>query len=572
MNHQNNIYTPITRGGLEDFMPKSLWKKGLVVGIILLFVGTSFDSVSNAEIKNFDIKSNDITYIRNNEKTYFGSPPEEWNKTFGGLKSDDGYSVKQTSDGGFIIAGLKDSWMDENMTDYGEGWLIKTDNNGNIQWDRIFEGRGRRYFTSIGLTSDGGYIMTGITNEYNEMGDADIWLVKTDNSGNEQWNKSFGSNYLRDFGYGVQQTTDGGYIITGWIDNFVDNNNGSLCLIKTDNNGNMQWNKKFTGVWSARGQSVQQTSDNGYIITGFVDTAQGYEDIWLIKTDSNGNEQWNKTYGGTNYNFGFSVQQTAEGGYIVAGIYNVHSVNSTYYGNLWLIKTDNNGNMQWNKIYDETNFYWGVFVQQALDGGYIITGSIPSNSNGNSDVWLIKTDNNGNMQWDKTFGGINNDGGKCVQQTHDGGYIITGYASSFSTGSYDVWLIKVKSENQPPEPPTITGLTSIKPKISYIWNFTTIDPNNDEVFYQINWGDNNITDWLGPYHSGTSDSESHFYKNKGTYTIKAKAKDVYGNESEWATLAITVPYSYNIPFLSFLERFFERFPNAFPILRHMLGY
>jgi hypothetical protein len=126
--------------------------------------------------------------------------------------------------------------------------------------------------------------------------------------------------------------------------------------------------------------------------------------------------------------------------------------------------------------------------------------------------------------------------------------------------------------NYPPEKPTITGPISVKPNIAYKWNFTSTDPDNDDVFYQINWGDGNTTDWLGPYHSGVSDPESHTYTIKGSYTIKCIAKDINGAESDWGTLAITVPCSYKLPIILLLDKFFQSFPDAFPILRHLLGY
>jgi hypothetical protein len=552
--------------GEEKKMMKGVANKVIVFGIIMLFVGTSIIPCITGEIgtkKLSDIFFNqEIKESKPSHQMSYGDPPdEEWNRTFGGQNYDGGFSVKQTPDGGFIIAGYKDHWYDENGTAYGDGWLIKTNKDGNIEWDTIIEGEGAGLFYSIALTSDGGYIMTGITHEYN-LHVGDVWLVKTDSTGDTQWNKTFDSSpYLMDSGNCVQQTIDGGYIITGYADN--DGYTSTLWLIKTYQNGYEQWSKKFNGIWGNRGYSVLQTLDSGFIITGYKDDI-----VWLIKTDNSGNEQWNKTFG-ENSGSGNSIQQTIDGGYIITGYEYMGSANSH---EVWLIKTNQNGDMQWSKTFGGTNHDVGRSVDQTKDGGYFITGDTDSFGAGSNDVWLIKTDNNGNMQWNKTFGGMNYDFGWCGQQTYDGGYIITGIRTS-SADNYDLWLIKVKGENLPPEKPKIDGLIRVGVKIAHQWNFTSTDPNDDDIFYFVDWGDGTNTSWSSlTYNSGETMAQSHKYSEKGTYTIKAKAKDIYGLESDWGTLSVTMPCSYNIPLIQFWEKFLERFPHVFPILRHLMGY
>jgi len=254
--------------------------------------------------------------------------------------------------------------------------------------------------------------------------------------------KTFGgSNH--DKGHFAQQVADGGYIITGYTQSFG-NGYSDVWLIKTDLEGNEQWNQSYGGTSSEEGQSVQETTDGGYIITGSTSSfGNGDFDLWLIKTDVDGNQQWNHTFGGDEYDEGISIEQTIDGGYFITG--------RTYsFGNgnfeVWLIKTDSYGNEIWNQISGEISANRGNSFQQTTDGGYIITGSISSSGNGGLDVWLIKTDSEGNDEWDQTFGGNYYDEGNYVQQTMDGGYIITGYTSSFGNGAYDVWLIKADSE------------------------------------------------------------------------------------------------------------------------------
>ncbi len=257
----------------------------------------------------------------------------------------------------------------------------------------------------------------------------------------EQWNMTFGGSD-DECARSVRQTSDGGYIIAGYTKSYGAGGFDGW-LIKTDGNGNKKWSKTFGGEDWDDFYSVQQTSDNGYIIAGVTRPYVGsWNDAWLVKTDKNGNRQWSKIFGGSDEDYAYSVQQTIDGGYILAGATPSYGAGGS---DAWLIKTDNNGNEMWNKTFGGTNWDYANSVKQTSDGGYILAGHTRSYGAGQEDFWLIKTDSNGNEMWNKTFGDTAGDFAYSVQQTVDGGYIIAGDTWSYGAGNDDAWLIKTDS-------------------------------------------------------------------------------------------------------------------------------
>jgi hypothetical protein len=395
---------------------------------------------------------------------------ELWTKTLGGTKYDAVSSVQQTSDGGYILAGATGSYGNvrtdvEGVVYYDvpwDVWLIKTDANGNEQWNKTFGGTGFDEANSVQQTSDGGYILAGTTSSYG-AGGWDFWLIKVGTkeavitpteaitpiidkspekpiSGfvphSEQWQKTFGGTGKLDWAESVKQASDGGYIIAGRTKSYG-TGNSDAWLIKTDANGIEQWNKTFGGTEDDGATFVQQTTDEGYILAGFTFSyGAGSNNAWLIKTDKNGNEQWNKIFGGNGYDAAFSVQQIKDGGYILGGATSSFGAGSD---DAWLIKTDTNGNELWNKTFGGLDTDIAYSVQQTSDGEYILAGFTNSYGAGHGDTWLIKTDANGNLQWSKTFGGTVIERAYSVFQTSDGGYALAGV---INIPISNAWLIK----------------------------------------------------------------------------------------------------------------------------------
>src|SRR5574341_96915 len=360
-----------------------------------------------------------------------------WDKPFGGPGDDTAASVVETSDGGYIITGTTSSYS----AGGSDIWLIKTDANGNRLWDKPFGGPGDDKAASVVETSDHGYIITGTTSSYS-AGGSDIWLIKTDAKGNRLWDKPFGGKD-NESAVAIEHTSDGGYIITGTTSSYSAGGS-DIWLVKTDANGSRIWDRPFGGPGDETAASVVDTSDGGYIITGTTSSySAGGSDIWLIKTDANGNRLWDKPFGGPGDDTAASVVETSDHGYIITGTTSSYSAGGS---DIWLIKTDAKGNRLWDKPFGGKDNESAVAIEHTSDGGYIIAGTTSSYSAGGSDIWLVKTDANGNRLWDKPFGGPGDDTAASVVETSDDGYIIAGTTSSYNAGGSDVWILYVKDE------------------------------------------------------------------------------------------------------------------------------
>jgi hypothetical protein len=360
-------------------------------------------------------------------------------RTYGSPNEDDSYSVCQTEDGGYIIAGITDTYGYFSFDVY----LIRTDAFGDTLWTKVYGGHAWDYALSVQETSDGGFVVTGYTHSFGH-GDADVFLIKTDAQGEFLWIKTYGEQSGDEVGNCVQKTLDGGFIIAGST-NSNDAINTDVYLIKTDASGIVLWTQTYGGPLYDSASFIQQTLDGGYILTGPTHSfGAGQNDIYLLKTDAFGNSLWARTYGTTALEGGHTVRQTPDGGYVVLA-------GTTLYdaaGDIVLLKTDASGEMTWWKLYGGTHLQSGNSLDLTSDGGYIIAGSNFSYATWTGDLCLYRTDSLGDTLWTRQIGGSGTDYAFSVEQTSDGGFIMAGGTDSYGAGLYDVYLVKVDKEGR----------------------------------------------------------------------------------------------------------------------------
>jgi len=291
---------------------------------------------------------------------------------------------------------------------------------------------------SLIQTSDGGYAIAGTTTSFG-AGEVDVYVVKLDAHGNLQWTKTIGGKGW-DAGLSLIQTSDGGYAIAGYT-SLIFEGGGDVYLVKLDAKGNLQWTKNIGGPGNEIGHSLIQTSDGGYAIAGKTYSfGAGWADVYVVKLDANGNLQWTKTIGGKDFEAGYSLIQTSDGGYAIAGYTDSFGAGRE---DVYVVKLDAKGNLQWTKTIGGSKRDWGESLIQTSDGGYAIAGTTTSFGAGGRDVYVIKLDAKGNLQWTKTIGGRSVEKGSSLVQTSDGGYVIAGETESFGARNGDVYVVKL---------------------------------------------------------------------------------------------------------------------------------
>ena len=440
---------------------------------------------------NYIAVANKTVSVTCRDDEFFSMPMDmAWDKTFGGALSDKIYSMIQTSDGGYILGGPSSSNMSgeksENSRGLNDYWVVKIDASGNKEWDMTFGGSNDDGLHSLIQTSDGGYLLAGESSSNisgdkseNSNGLTDYWVVKLDSNGNKLWDKTYGGSN-NDICFKAIQTSGGNFLLFGSSNSNVsgdksENAKGGydFWIIKIDSSGNKIWDKTIGGNGADYPASIIETKDGGFLLSGQStsdisgdksEDSRGGFDYWIVKADSSGFKQWDKTYGGNDVDNLWSIIQITDGSYFLAGesssnISGDKSESSKGFMDYWVVKTDSVGNKIWDKTYGGTNYDNLSSVIQSTDGGYFLSGSSMSNisgdktenSRGASDFWIVKIDAGGNKQLDKTIGGsLEDEIGKSIYTSDNCVFLggaslsnISGDKSENGRGGNDFWIVKL---------------------------------------------------------------------------------------------------------------------------------
>jgi hypothetical protein len=397
----------------------------------------------------------------------------QWARQYGGGTSDHrAYSIQQTSDGGYIVAGSTDSFSAGGR----DIWVLKLDSNGDIEWQKTYGGSNRDTARFTQQTSDGGYIVAGFTNSFGVFGGSKLWILKLSSPGDIEWQKTYGGG-----GAGadsIQQTNDGGYIVAGTT--YMSNSFVDFWILKLLSNGDIEWQRTYGGSDHDLAESIQQTTDGGYIVAGHTGSfGAGLYDFWVLKLDSNGDIEWQKTYGGSSFDQLYSIQQTNDEGYIVAG--DTMSFGDLIYTDSWILKLSSNGDIEWQKTYGGSRFDQLYSIQQTNDGGYIVAGDTQSFGDLiDKDPWVLKLSSNGDIDWQYTYGESSFDHLYSIQQTSDGGYVTAGMASPLRYD--DIIVLKLYSDGDiDPSCGFIAGSNALIVDTSISPENTSVIPQNTDV-------------------------------------------------------------------------------------------
>jgi len=363
----------------------------------------------------------------------------QWASIIGGLSADRVLSTQPTSDGGYVLAGHTASYG----IGFYDAWCVKLDSKGNVQWQKTYGGPDFELAYDIKETADGGYVFVGTTTSFGASpGEGDFWCVKLDSSGNVQWQRTYGGARAED-ATAIAVASGGGYFIAGFTYSFGLGEDDIWC-IKIDSSGNILWQRTYGGGEFDYAEAMISTGDGGCIAVGSTSSlgVGGYSDAWCVKLDASGNVQWQKTYGGPNSDHAYTVARTTDGGYVVAGETSSFGAGKT---DAWCLKIDSSGNVQWQKAYGGLNYDRAKSTAGTSDGGCVIAGVTFTTVAGDSDTWCRKLDSSGNVQWQKIYGGAFEDGANSVAVASDGGYVLAGYIDFFGVGEVSAYSLRLTS-------------------------------------------------------------------------------------------------------------------------------
>ncbi len=476
----------------------------------------------------------------------------EWDLTIDRGEFDTIRHVEQTTDGEYICCGITEE------SDEFYVHLLKIKSDGNVNWSVVnynlnasYVGvsNSNIYAIYVIQTSDEGYLVTGISEKYFEYQGQGIWihvpyLWKTDSTGITEWIQQYYDdiwNFTIDFFWCVKEVIDG-YMVSGFKNHYDEygqtlDQNGFLT--KTDKTGNMIWQRTYNlGEGTADSiSSLYPTNSGGYLLSGCTWSTDDDGSLWMIKTDGDGIEEWNEVFDGSSYDVSYARDcfETSDGGGIMCG-------NTESYGagliDVWVIKTNASGKKDWDKTYGDINKDYTWDMCKTNDGGYVIAICKNYEYTGDTkgDIWLAKTTEDGNTEWNYIIEEDNNQIPTAVRQTSDGGYIVAGRTGNMGSESTNGILYKISAigNKRPNKPEKPDGPNKGKPDTEYTFTTSTTDPDGDQLSYLWDWGDGNFTE-------GNLE-ESHIWTSENNFNIKVKAIDEHGAESEWSdSLSFSTP-------------------------------
>lgn len=406
-------------------------------------------------------------------------PDIQWQKTVGGSQNDAFNDIQQTTDGGYIVSGYTESSDGDVLSNLGNSdvWIVKLSALGSFEWQQSLGGFASEGGAKIQQTANGSYIVLGgATLDGGDVsgshGNTDAWVVKLSVAGSIEWQKALGGTG-EEHGHGICQAIDGGYIVAihaRSTDGDITGQHGDVdaWIVKLTSSGSIEWQKSLGGSHQDTVYNIRPTTDGGYImvgdtwsIDGDVIANDGTGNVWVVKLSDSGLIEWQKTYGGSNGDWGRSIQQTIDGGYIFAAGTRSNDGDVTgYHGNedFWIVKISNSGILQWQKTLGGTSYEAINCIRQTATGDYIVSGYTHSNDgditghHGMSDAWIVKLSTSGALVWQKTLGGTSVEDARVIQPTADDGYIMAGRTYSEdgdltqNQGYEDAWIVKFDTD------------------------------------------------------------------------------------------------------------------------------
>jgi hypothetical protein len=444
-------------------------------------------------------------------------PVIQWQRTIGGTEGDHAYSLQIANNGDVMVAGFSLSSDGDFVGGYGatEVWLVRLDSLGNILWEGNYGGTEDDRAISLTHTKDGGWVFAGFTRSNNfhvsgNHGLRDFWVVKLNQVGDIIWQKCLGGSGYED-AWDVKETPDGGFVVVGYSDSSdgdLTENNGleDVWIVKLDANGSLVWQRSYGGAGPDEGRGIFCTNDGGYIIAGQsfsndgdVPMLLGGEDYWVLKLNNEGKIEWQQVLGGSGHDAATDILQTRDGGFIVFGTSrssNIDVSNNNGGFDLWAIKLDSEGNKEWERSYGGANEDYGQAIVQTLDDGFLMVGQTTSTdgdaigNDGLADAWVIKTDSLGNIEWQRTLGGTQDEIFRTIQQAPDGSIYLAGHARSNNgdvtgvKGKIDYWVVKLGSALSGTEAPEALPLR-LHPNPATSWFVLGLPAVEPDMFIQI---------------------------------------------------------------------------------------